>query len=58
MTTALRDQVKGRLEDLKGKIRQIASVILGRHAPEGKARVRLTGVGRNQPARPAKVSGR
>lgn len=52
MKTTLREQVKGRLEDLKGKIREIASVILGRHAPEGKGRDRLTGAGRNQPANP------
>jgi hypothetical protein len=58
MKTTLRDQVKGRLEDLKGKILEIASAILGKHAPEGKGTVRRTGVGPSRPGRPAKVPGR
>jgi hypothetical protein len=35
MKNTLRVQLKGRLEDLKGKIREIASVIFGRSTPEG-----------------------
>ncbi len=55
MKTTLRDQLKGRLEDLKGKVREIASVIFGRHAPEGKGKVRHAGISRKQAA---KVAGR